>query len=157
METRGRKPLPEGKKKPPQATLKINDFILPFVKQLKGNLKNRAVTTETIKSLFAVLEGKNPATDNQPLKEVNIKLVLERDKAHLRAVNLETKVRSLKATIKRLKTDYDVLLHQEYDCMAIKADGKRCRKKAVIDAMQNGINIHVCLQHSKVLGKKAEQ
>ena len=156
METRGRKPLPEGKKKPPQATVKINDFILPFVRQLKGNLKKGQVTTETIKSLFAVLKGKKLTVDNQPLKEANIKLVLERDKEHLRAVKLGTKVRSLEATIKRLKIDHDALLHQEYNCMAIKANGKRCTKKAVVDAILNGINIHVCLQHSKILANKAE-
>jgi len=58
IETRGRKPLPLGKKKPPQATVKINNFILPFVKQLKGNLKKDLVTEKTLLQLFDVLSGK---------------------------------------------------------------------------------------------------
>lgn len=56
-ETRGRKPLPLNKKKPPQATVKVNDFILPFVKKLKGNLKNNLVTEKTLVQLFDVLDG----------------------------------------------------------------------------------------------------
>lgn len=56
-ETRGRKRLPEGKHKPPQATVKVNAFILPFVKELKGNLKKGMVSSETLLGLFSVLRG----------------------------------------------------------------------------------------------------
>jgi len=45
-ETRGRKPLPLDKKKPPQATIKINNVILPFVQTLKGNLKKNSLPKE---------------------------------------------------------------------------------------------------------------
>ena len=56
-ETRGRKSLPLDKKKPPQATVKINDFILPFVQELKGNLKKGMVTKQTLSNLFSALNG----------------------------------------------------------------------------------------------------
>ncbi len=56
-ETRGRKPLPLDKKKAPQATVKINNFILPFVQELKGNLKKGLVSGKTLSGLFSVLNG----------------------------------------------------------------------------------------------------
>jgi len=56
-ETRGRKPLPLDKKKAPQATVKINNFILPFVQELKGNLKKGMVSGKTLSGLFSVLNG----------------------------------------------------------------------------------------------------
>jgi len=58
METRGRKPLPEGHRKPPQATVKVNNFILPFVKELKAKLKKSLVTGDTLSQLFDVLQRK---------------------------------------------------------------------------------------------------
>ena len=76
---------------------------------------------------------------------------------HSKAIKLDGKVRTLESNFRFLKRDYDELLHREYDCMAIKGNSERCSKKAVVDIIQNGINIHVCLQHSKVLAKKAEQ
>jgi len=57
IETRGRKPLPLDKKKAPQSTLKINNFILPFVQELKGNLKKGMVSDKTLSGLFSVLNG----------------------------------------------------------------------------------------------------
>lgn len=201
METRGRKPLPEGKRKPPQVTVKINDFILPFVKELKGNLKNKQVTAGTISQLFAVLHGNSEqqtsafkgletdsifdnlqekvrqleavlkTKDNQigslkeSLKEKLIAPLTENERSllkkqfteeHSKAMKLGGKVRTLESNLRILKRDYDALLHREYDCMAIKGNGERCTKKAVIDAIQHGISLHVCLQHSKVLAKKTE-
>lgn len=64
IETRGRKPLPLDKKKPPQATIKINERILPFVKELKGNLKKDLVTENTLQQLFAVLNGSGEQQSN---------------------------------------------------------------------------------------------
>jgi len=57
IETRGRKSLPLDKKKAPQATVKINDLILPFVKVLKGNLKKGMVTDQILSNLFSTLNG----------------------------------------------------------------------------------------------------
>ena len=57
IETRGRKALPPEQRKSPQATVKINETILPFVKQLKDNLKNEEVTQETLRRLFDVLNN----------------------------------------------------------------------------------------------------
>ena len=75
---------------------------------------------------------------------------------HSKAIKLEGKVRSMKSIIRKLKINYDVLLHREYNCMAIKSNGERCTKKAKADLIQKDINIHVCLQHSKVLANKAK-
>jgi len=58
-ETRGRKPLPAGKHKAPQSTMKINNIILPFVTLLKSNLKIGLVDDKMIKRLFNVLNGES--------------------------------------------------------------------------------------------------
>jgi len=58
-ETRGRKALASGKHKAPQATMKINEFIVPFVTLLKSNLKIGTVNQKTIEKLFNVLEGES--------------------------------------------------------------------------------------------------
>ena len=202
IETRGRKSLPPEKRKAPQTTVKINNFILPFVQELKGNLKNKQVTPEIISQLFSVLNGKSEQQasvfkdpkavsiveglqnkirkleselrikDNQigslrkTLKEKIIAPFTENERSilkkqyneeHSKALKLEGKVRTLESNLRYLKRDYDDLLHREYDCMAIKGNGDRCTKKSVVDVIQNGINIHVCLQHSKVLAKKAKE
>ncbi len=202
METRGRKPLPEEQRKPPQATVKINNFILPFVKELKGNLKKELITDSTMSQLFDVLQSKsehqasvlsNPDAINigKPLKqdiaqlksELSIKdnqivslkdslkakivapikenergkLKKQYNDEHSKAIQLEGKVRSLESDIRRLKLDYDELLHREHDCMSIKANGERCAKTAVIDVIQDRVNLHVCLQHFKILSNKVEQ
>jgi len=202
IETRGRKPLPPEKRKAPQATVKINNFILPFVQELKGNLKKGTVTGNTLSQLFSVLQGKQVQQinvfkdpdavsiveelqikirkleadlrikDNQivslkeSLKDKIIAPFTENERSLLKkqyneerykVMKLDGKVRTLESNIRCLKRDYDVLFHREYDCMAIKGNGEQCTKKAVIDAIWNGINIHVCLQHSKVLAKKANE
>jgi len=183
-ETRGRKPLPLDKKKAPQATVKINNFILPFVQELKGNLKKGMVSGKTLSELFSVLKGTEQQTSvfNDPdavsiveelqekihsleaekrisdsklakQKEVSLNLAQECDKEHLNVVRIESKLNGLKSSYRLLKHDYDALLHREHDCMAIKGDGQRCTKKSTNDILQNGILIHVCVQHAKSLAK----
>jgi hypothetical protein len=181
--TRGRKSLPLDKKKPPQATVKINNFILPFVKELKGNLKKGLVTEKTLSLLFGALKEKgeqqlsvfkDPDTvslisdlqekirlveaEKQIIElkfktkdELNIKFIQERDKEHLKAVHAESKVESLKSSYRLLKNTHDELLHREYDCMAMTGTGNRCTKPAKLDEVKNGLMIHVCLQHSKLI------
>jgi len=182
-ETRGRKSVALDKKKPPQATVKINNFILPFVKELKGNLKKGLVTENTLALLFDVLNGKGEQQGNlfkdpdtvsivSDLQEkirlleaekqiveaklieiegIGLKFVKERDKEHLKAVYAESKVESLKSSYRLLKHTHDELLHREYDCMAMTGTGNRCTKPAKLDEVKNGLMIHVCLQHSKLI------
>jgi len=182
-ETRGRKSVALDKKKPPQATVKINNFILPFVKELKGNLKKGLVTENTLALLFDVLNGKGEQQGNlfkdpdtvsivSDLQEkirlleaekqiveaklieiegIGLKFVKERDKEHLKAVHAESKVESLKSSYRLLKNTHDELLHREYDCMAMTGTGNRCTKPAKLDEVKNGLMIHVCLQHSKLI------
>jgi len=186
IETRGRKPLPLDKKKAPQATVKINNFILPFVQELKGNLKKGMVSGETLSGLFSVLNGteQQASVFNDPdavsiveelqekihsleaekrisdsklakQQEVSLNLAQERDKEHLNVVHTESKLNGLKSSYRLLKYDHEALLHREHDCMAVKGDGQRCTKKSTNDTVQNGILIHVCLQHAKALAKRA--
>jgi len=184
-ETRGRKPLPLDKKKSPQATVKINNFILPFVQELKGNLKKGMVSGETLSGLFSVLNGTEQQTSvfNDPdavnivselqekihaleaekriierelakQQEIILNLAQERDKEHFNAVYTESKLNGLKSSYRLLKHDHEALLHREHDCMALKGNGQRCTKKSTNDTVQNGILIHVCLQHAKSLAKR---
>ena len=187
-ETRGRKPLPLGKKKAPQATVKINALILPFVQELKSKLKKGMVSDKTLSGLFSVLKGTEQQTSvfNDPdavsivtelqekihaleaekrisdsklakQQEVSLNLAQERDKEHLNVVHTESKLNGLKSSYRLLKHDHEALLHREHDCMAIKGDGQRCTKKSTNDTVQNGILIHVCVQHAKSLAKRAQQ
>ena len=201
-ETRGRKRLPEGKHKPPQTTVKINSFILPFVQELKGNLKKGLLTDNTLSQLFTVLQGKSEQQasifkNHEPVSTVkklqkklhqleadlctkdakivalkeslkqkivtpfteNERSLLKKqyNEEHSKALKLDGKVRTLESNLRYLKRDHDELFHREYDCMAIKGNGERCSKKAVVDSIWHGINIHVCLQHAKVLGSKSKQ
>jgi len=73
----------------------------------------------------------------------------------LNVIHTESKLNGLKSSYRLLKHDYEALLHREHDCMAIKGDGQRCTKKSTNDTVQNGILIHVCLQHAKALAKRA--
>ncbi len=54
-DTRGRKPLPLGKKKPPQPTLKINEALYPFVKLLKREFKAKRVDADKLAALTRLL------------------------------------------------------------------------------------------------------
>jgi len=180
-ENRGRKPLALGEKKPPQATVKINSFILPFVTQLKSNLKKGLVTKNTLSLLFDVLNKKgeqqlsvfkDPAAASI-VSDLQEKIrVLETEKQIIAAKlhfiqnnNVEDpkvaytkgKLESLKSSYRMLKLTHDELLHREYDCMAITVSGERCNKPAKLDAAQNGLMIHVCLQHSKLVNNKKER
>ncbi|MDF1583644.1 MAG: hypothetical protein P1P78_10075 [Methyloprofundus sp.] len=184
-EKRGRKSLPLDKKKPPQATVKINDFILPFVQELKGYLRNNLVTEKTLVQLFDVLKGKSDQQSsafNDPdsvsivtelqekihtldaekrlieralakQQEISLKLTQERDKAHLNAVHTESRLESLKSSYRLLKYDYDVLMHREHDCMAIKCDGERCTRPATLEKIEQSIVLRVCHQHAKIAEK----
>jgi hypothetical protein len=94
-ETRGRKALPVGQHKPPQATVKVNEAILPLVKLLKGNLKKGLLTQPIISDLVKVannealpfkqttmLDDKALAKQTElieQLKAENLKLLLEKD------------------------------------------------------------------------------
>lgn len=52
---RGRKALPPDQKKPPQPTVKINETLYPFVKQLKKEFKANRVSAEKLAKLMAIL------------------------------------------------------------------------------------------------------
>ena len=93
---RGRKPLPADKRKPPQATLKINDAILPFVLELKSNLKNATLTPDILQSLFDVLHGKTGRLEHieQQAQEIN-RLTIQYNKEHFKATQLNFIVKDL--------------------------------------------------------------
>jgi hypothetical protein len=54
-EKRGRKALPPEQKKPPQPTIKINDFLYPFVKLLKHEYKAKRVDIDKLNALTRML------------------------------------------------------------------------------------------------------
>lgn len=66
-EKRGRKALPPEQKKPPQPTIKINDFLYPFVKLLKREHKAKRVDVEKLNALtkFLLEDHLNPAIEKQ--------------------------------------------------------------------------------------------
>jgi vacuolar-type H+-ATPase subunit I/STV1 len=58
IETRGRKRIPTEQHKAPQATVKINEVILPLVKLLKSNLKKGSLTNAVIEDLTVLASNK---------------------------------------------------------------------------------------------------
>jgi len=173
-ETRGRKPLSPDKRKPPQTTVKINDAILPLVKELKGNLRNKTLTPAIIQSLFDVMNGGESNNDidlngqieklkslvniqnqkiyelnDKPLTKKNLELVLKYDAEHLKAVKLESLVDRLSSDKVAMRKEIEALKHKEHDCQALTKSGDRCSKPAKLKAEWHGVEINVCLQHSK--------
>lgn len=145
-ETRGRKPLPVDKRKPPQATVKINDSILPFVMELKGNLKNNTLTPDVLQALFDVLNGNQQDTCNNPnTVEIQHKLDVE----HQKVINLESSNNRLKSEIKTLRRQLEQMQHKEHDCQVLTKSGERCTRPAKIVIEWQGIAVHACLQHGK--------
>lgn len=145
-ETRGRKPLPADKRKPPQVALKINDYILPFVMELKGNLKNKTLTPETLQSLFDVLRGDS---ENPESAEVQHNLVAKFDIEHQKVLNLESSNSWLKTQLKEIKIQLEQLQNKEHDCQVLTKSGERCTRPAKLVTDWHGVAIHACLQHSK--------
>lgn len=58
-EKRGRKAIPPDRKKPPQPTIKINEFLYPFVKLLKVEYKAKRVDTYKLNALTQLLLDDN--------------------------------------------------------------------------------------------------
>jgi hypothetical protein len=58
-EKRGRKAIPAERKKPPQPTIKINEFLYPFVKLLKVEYKAKRVDAEKLNALTHLLIDDN--------------------------------------------------------------------------------------------------
>ena len=85
------------------------------------------------------------------LQKVNLDLVLQRDTANLKVVSLQSKVNFLKANIKGLERSITSLHDKEYNCMALKKDNSRCTRSAKTQITWQGVEIRVCLQHSKMI------
>ena len=108
-------------------TIKIVEPLQQEIDQLKYELDIR---NNQIVSLKTSLKERIIA----PIKENERGLLKKQyNDEHSKVIQLEGKVRSLESGIRRLKLDYGELLHREHDCMAIKANGEQCSKKAVIE------------------------
>ncbi len=125
------------------ATVKINNYIYPFVIQLKGNLKKGSLSPDILQNLFNVLNGKNIANN------ANFKFVQKYDDEHRKAVSIESENRLLKSNIKSLEARYEQLEHKDHDCQALIKTGARCTKPAKFKASWQGIELNVCTQHFK--------
>ena len=115
VETRGRKSIPADQRKLPQTTVKINDAILPFVTELKSNLKNKSLTPEILQSLFDVLNSNGSSQDvdfQAENKELNALVRFQNNKLYeLNDKPLaETNIK-LESEIKRLKSQIEQLQH----------------------------------------------
>ena len=70
-EKRGRKALPPEQKKPPQPTIKINDFLYPFVKLLKREHKAKRVDINKLNALTQLLlEDVDPINNLSEIQQV---------------------------------------------------------------------------------------
>jgi len=159
--------------------VKINEVILPFVKELKGNLKKGNVTNKTIERLFNVLNNNWKQTDALT-EEINLKNEVKRLKdellavnqtlatksldaderlklkdrynsEHLKVVSLEGKNRQNEGTIRSLKEEIKQLKHLEHNCQALKSNGERCTRTSKTTSNWHGVKIHTCIQHTKLL------
>ena len=175
-ETRGRKSLPADKRKPPQSTVKINDAILPLVKELKGNLRNKTLTPAIIQSLFDVMNGGESNNDidlngqieklknlvnvqnqkiyelnDKPLTKKNLELVLKYDAEHLKAVKLESLADRLSSDKVAMRAEIEALKAKEHSCQMITKSGSRCKSNGLYKAVYQGIELMVCGQHNAII------
>lgn len=113
-------------------------------KQLKK--QNNQLSIKRNEEHIKATEFKNQQ-DN--LQKVNLDLVLQRDTEHGKVIELEGKCRSLKADLKTKDTGLERLKHLEHNCQMLTNAGNRCTKPAKLKLLWQGVEINVCLQHSK--------
>jgi len=107
---------------------------------------NSQLTIKRNEEHINAIEFKNQQ-DN--LQKVNLDLVLQRDTEHGKVIELEGKVRSLKADLKTKDTQIEQLQQLEHNCQMLTKSGNRCSKPAKLKTAWQGIEINVCPQHSK--------
>ena len=146
------RPKEENTKK--SVVVRIAEELLPVIKAL--NKQHKA--GKAIEHLLTVTD--NQDTDFQStvkelereleqFKKTNLELVLQKDAEHSKAIKLQTKANSLQSKNNNLKAQLEALQHKEYDCMVLKKDGSRCNRLAKTKVAWQGVEISVCLQHSK--------
>ena len=76
------------------------------------------------------------------------------DDERRKAVSLQTSNNSLRYELKQLKSKLESLEHQTYGCQCITSKGTLCERKGILKVNWQGIEIRVCLQHSKTMVNK---
>ena len=135
-----------GRKKEKIATntvvIRINKNLLPIVQ----HIKERSKRGESVENLIQVTNNQDELKN---LQSVSLKLVIARDKEHVKCVELEGKNRVLKSEKQTLKQEITLLKNKIFDCQFLTQNGIRCTRKAKITVNFQGVEIHSCYQHSK--------
>ena len=76
------------------------------------------------------------------------------DDEHRKVISLQSSNNSLRHNLKQLKSKLESLEHRTYDCQYITSKGTRCERKGNLKVNWQGIEIRVCLQHSKTMANK---
>ena len=131
--------------------VRVDETLLTIINELKERLK----AGQEIESLLNVTNNQDvdlqaKTKELKKLKEVNLDLVLQKDTEHFKVITLQTKARGLQSKNNDLKAQLEAVQHKEYDCMALKKDGGRCTRPAKTKVKWHGLEIKVCLQHSKI-------
>ncbi len=129
--------------------VRVDEELITVIAELKEKYKSGCNIDDLIKvtNTQDELEALLTKQSNR-----NLELVLQRDKEHLQAVKLKGQVLSLKNTIKSQKEELEAMHHKIYDCQALKKDGGRCTRPAKLKTNWQGVEINVCIQHSKSNG-----
>ena len=134
--------------------VRVAEELLPAIKILKKQHK----AGKAVEHLLNVTNNQDSACqfttekldgELKLFKKTNLNLVLQRDAEHSNVIKLQTKANGLQAQNNALKAQLKSLQHKEHDCMVLKKDGSRCSRTAKTKINWQGIEINVCLQHSK--------
>lgn len=134
--------------------VRVAEELLPVIKTLNKQHKAGVAVEPLLNVTYnqdATLQptAKELESELEQFKKTNLDLVLQRDAEHSKVIKLQTKANGLQAKNDDLKSQLIALQHKEYDCMALKKDGSRCTRPAKTKVAWHGVEINVCLQHSK--------
>ena len=124
--------------------IRVDASLVPIVKTLKDQLREG----KPLDTLIGVTSNQD---ELDQLKARNMELLLHRDKEHLKARSLQSKVNSIQADCRALQRDYEALTVKEHSCQALTKDGLRCSKPARAKVKWHGVELRVCLQHQNSL------
>lgn len=76
------------------------------------------------------------------------------DDDHRKVISLQSSNNLLRHDLQQLKNELESLKNKTYSCQCIISKGTRCERKGNLKVNWQGIEIRVCLQHSKAMVNK---
>jgi len=129
-------------------TIKANKEHLQF-KELESKQTKHNKQLEGLNQTIYELNDKPLKEELDQYKDTNFKLALERDTEHDKVIKLESIVNSLSGDKVAMRATIVAMENAEHNCQALTKKGVRCSNPAKEKKEWHGVEINVCLQHSK--------